>query len=218
MKKILPFAFAILSSASHAQIGPIQTTGEKYHRVGTHMLNYPRTDRYILLLTDGNEEARLNLGVGPTEAATSLAYLYETIFDEGKTFALQGRMYDVNDKKICVHDAYSLGGLCISESEIRSEFLTLIMEQGAEYGEMAISQGSRSIGSFMVMFEKYGIADCFYFGSDVSDRLSRRYNDFEQLSKDDVRILRDVITANYTSVTNALLGLTACDVILGEAK
>ena len=70
----------------------------------------------------------------------------------------------------------------------------------------------------MVMFKNYGIADGFYFGSDVSDRLSRKYNDFEQLSKEDVRILRDVITEKYTSVTNALLGLTACDVILDNTK
>ena len=44
------------------------------------------------------------------------------------------------------------------------------------------------------------------------------YNDFEQLTPEDVRILRDVIKENYTSVTNALLGMTACDVILGDVK
>ena len=217
MKKILLFS-ALLPVCIFAQIGPIQTTGEQYRSVGNHMQNFYRTNRYILLLTDGTEEVRLNLGVGPTEAATSLAHLYEAIFEEGKTFALQGRMYDVSDKKICVHDAYSLEGLCISEPEIRSEFLTLIIEQGAEYGEIAISQGSKSIGSFMVLFEKYGIADGFYFGFDVSGRLSRKYNDFERLTKEDVRILRDIIREKYSSVTNAILGITACDVILGETE
>lgn len=217
MKKTFLFA-ALLPAILFAQIGPIQTTGENYHRVGTHMLNYPRTNRYVLLLSDGTEEVRLNLGVGPTEAATSLSYLYETIFEEGKSFTLQGRVYDVRDNKICVHDTYALDGLCITEPEIRSEFLTLIMEQGAEYGEITITQGSKSIGSFVVLFHKYGIADGFYFGFDVSDSLSRRYNDFEQISLEDMRILRDLITENYTSVTHALFGITACDVVLGDEK
>ena len=217
MRKILLFA-AFLPAFLFAQIGPIQTNGEKYHRVGTHMINYPRTNRYVLLLADGTDEVRLNLGIGPTEAANSLAYLYEAVFNEGKSFPLQGRMYDVHDKKICVHDAYAMNGLCISEEEIRIEFLTLIMEQGAEYGDIIIVQGSKSIGSFLVSFEKYGISYGFYFGFDVSDRFSRSYNDFDPLIPEDVRILRDVITENYTSVTNSLLGMTACDVILGDAK
>lgn len=182
------------------------------------MLNYPRTNRYVLLLADGTEEVRINLGVGPTEAATSLANLHETVYEEGKSFTLQGRMYDVHDKKICVYDAYSLDGLCITDMELRKEFLTLIMEQGADYGEMVILFGSNSIGSFLVSFETYGVSDGFYFGFNVSDRFSRRYNYFDPLIQEDVRILRDVIMENYTSVTNAPLGMTACDVILGEAK
>ena len=217
MKKIL-LILAFLPSILLAQIAPIQTTGENYHRVGAHMLNYPRTNRYVLILADGTEEVRINLGVGPTEAATSLANLHETVYEDGKSFALQGRMYDVHDKKICVHDAYALDGLCITDMELRKEFLTLIMEQGADYGEMVVLQGSKSIGSFLVSFETYGISDGFYFGFDVSDRFSRSYNDFEPLTLEDVRILRDVIKENYTSVTNALLGMTACDVILGDEK
>lgn len=213
MKKIL-LLFVLLPFMCFGQIGPIQTNGEKYKRVGKYMLNYANTNRYVLLLQNSSDEVRINLGIGPTEAAKSLAYLYEVIFEEGKTFTLQGRMYDVNTQKICVHDAYAIDGICISESELKSEILTLIMEQGAEYGEMFITQGSASIGNYMVIFDTYGIVDAFYFGHDVSGSLSRIYNNFEKLSVDDVRILRDLIRDNYTSVTNALLGLTACDVIL----
>ena len=131
MRKILLFVFVILSATVRAQIGSIQTTGENYKRVGQFMQNYPRTNRYLLHLQDGIEEVNLNLGVGPTEAALSLAHLYEVIYEDGKTFTLQGRRYDVSDQKICVHDTYTTGSLCISESELKNEIITLIMEHGA---------------------------------------------------------------------------------------
>ena len=215
MKKILLFAICLLSAACYAQIGSIETTGEKYKRVGQFMLNYPATNRYLLLLKDGTEEVRLNLGVGPTEAAQSLAHLYEVIYDEGKTFTLQGRRYDVNDQKICVHDAYSFDGLCISGNEIKNEILTLI-DYGAEFGDLAITQGYTVNGTYMLIFETYGIVEGLIVGVNVSDRMSRKYNDFEKLSKDDVRVLRDAIRENYMSVKNGALAMMICDVILGE--
>ena len=187
-----------------------------FRSVGQHMLNYPRTNRYLLLLQDGTDEVRLNLGVGPTEAAQSLANLYDATYEDGKSFNLQGRQYDVRDKKVCVHDAYVRDGLCISANDIKSEIITLIMDYGAEFGELAISKGYDANGTFMLLFDTYGIVEGVMIGFDVSDRLSRRYNDFDKLSKDDIRILRDLIRENYTSVTNALVGMTVCDVILGE--
>lgn len=216
MKKILLFTFAILSVASYAQIGPIQTTGENYRRVGQYMLNYPRTNRYLLLLQDGTDEVRLNLGVGPTEAAQSLSNLHDATFEDGKSFTLQGRVYGIRDKKVCVHEAYVRDGLCISDAELKSEILTLIMDYGAEFGDLAISKGYATNGTFMLLFDSYGIVEGVMIGFDVSDRLSHQYNDFDKLSKDDIRILREIIRENYTSVTNALLGITVCDVILGE--
>ena len=217
MKKPLLFIITIiLSTICHAQIGPIQTTGENYRRVGQHMLNYPRTNRYLLLLQDGTDEVRLNLGVGPTEAAQSLANLYDASYEDGKSFTLQGRRYDINDKKVCVHDAYAIDGLCISDAELKSEILTLIMDYGAEFGELAITKGYSTNGTFMLCFETYGIVEGVLLGFDASERLYQQYNDFDKLSKDDVRVLRELIRENYTKVQNASTGIMVCDVILGE--
>ena len=215
MKKILLFTFCILSAVCHAQIGAIETTGEKYNRVGQFMLNYPRTNRYLLHLQDGIEEVNLNLGVGPNEAAMSLAHLYEVIYEDGKTFTLQGRRYDVNDQKVCVHDSYSLDGLCISGDEIKHEILVLI-DNGADFGELAITQGYTANGTYMLLFETYGVVEGIIVGVNVSERMSRKYNDFEKLDKEDVRVLRNAIRENYTSVTNGAIGMSICDVILGE--
>lgn len=220
MKKTLLF-LAMLPSVLFAQIGPIQITGKQYEHVGRHMIRYVATNQYEFIIKSNNQyedkTVRLSLGTGPTEAATSLSHLYAIFNDYGQSFNLQGYTFSIEDgKKICAQVAYTAGELCISKSELIDEMLTLIMDYGAEYGELAVSQGYAPTGDYLLSFDTYGFTEFVRINKDISARMSRTYNDFDELTKDDVRVLREAIRENYTSVTHALLGVTVCDVILGE--
>ena len=222
MKKILLF-LAILPSILFAQIGQIQTTGKQYENVGRHMIRYIATNQYELLMRSNNpyedKTVLLSLGTGPTEAATSLSHLYAIFNDYGQSFNLQGYSFSIEDrKKICAQVAYAAGELCISKSELTDEILTLIMDKGADYGELAVSQGYAPTGDYLLSFDTYGFTEFVRINKDISAQMSRTYNDFDELSKEDVQVLRKAIRENYTSVTHALLGLTVCGVILGEDK
>lgn len=220
MKKIL-FLLALLPCLLHAQIGQIQTTGKQYENVGRHMIRYVATNQYELLFVSDNpyedKFVRLTLGTGPTEAATSLSHLYAIFNDYGQSFNLQGYSFSIEDrKKICAQVAYAAGELCISKSELSDEMLTLIIDHGAECGEMAISQGYAPTGDYLISFDAYGFTEFVRIGKDISSRMSRTYNDFEELTIEDVRVLYDAIRENYTSVTHASLGVMICSEILGE--
>ena len=219
MKKIL-FLLALLPCLLHAQIGQIQTIGSKFEKIGRHMIRYVATNQYELLFVSDNpyedKFVRLTLGTGPTEAAYSLANLYSTFRGDGNSFDLQGNTFSIEGKKICANVAYATGELCISKSELSDEMLTLIIDHGAEYGHMAISQGYASTGDYLISFDTYGFTEFVRIGKDISSRMSRTYNDFEELTIEDVRVLYDAIRENYNSVTHASLGVMICSEILGE--
>lgn len=219
MKKILIFA-ALIPIYLSAQIDTIQTVGSQTESVGQFMIRDKSTNTYTLVIKStnpyDNDIVRLKLGAGANEAAKSLASLHDTFYSGSGSFTLQGVTFDIVDKKLCARVAYAAGDLCIAQSQLHDEILTLIMDQGADYGELAVVQGYTTAGDYLLSFDTYGITDFVRVGFDISSRMSHQYNDFDTLTTDDVRVLRDAIKENYTSVTHSLLGLTVCDVILRD--
>lgn len=221
MKKILLFA-ALLPAILFAQIGPIQPTGELTESAGHHLLRYKDSDRYELIMRSDNpyerQTVRLNIGTGPTEAALSLANMYATIRNTGQTFTLQGYTFRIGERIICVETDGATGDICISKNELQDDMLTLIMDMGADYGELSISQGYAPSGNYLLSFDTYNFTTYVSIGFDISGRMSRKYADFDTISLDDIRILREAIRDNYTSVTHAIIGITVCNVLLGESE
>jgi hypothetical protein len=221
MKKILLFV-SIMPSIIFAQIGSIQTEGKQFEHVGHYMVRYVATNQYELLIQSDNHYedkiVRLSLGSGPTEAVTSLSHLHETFYGIGQSFTLQGYTFGIDDKMLCAQVSSATGNFCISANELCDEMLTLIIDKGAEFGELSIVQGYTSTGDYLLSFDTYGFTDFVHIGKDISKRMSHTYNDFETISQNDVRVLRAIIEENYMSVTHASLGIIVCDVILGDYK
>ena len=192
-----------------AQIRTITPTGNQYERVGENMIHYKATNEYALVIDD---DVRLMLGTGPTSACNSLANMYAVIYNAGQTFTVQGHEFMVGDGTICLHG----GDWCITSEQLSKEMVTLIKEWGADFGELSIDIGYEPIGQYYLGFDTYGFVQPVTVGIDISSRMSRVYKLGEHLSPDDVRVLREAVAENYTSVQNGALAIMICDVILGE--
>ena len=208
MKNILLF-IAFLPLMAFAQIGTITPTGNQYERVGENMIHYKATNGYALVIDD---DVRLSLGEGPTAACNSLANMYAVIYNAGQTFTVQGHEFMVGDGTICLHgDEW-----CITSEQLSKEMVTLIMECGADFGELSIDIGYEPMGQYYLGFDTYGFVQPVTVGINISSRMSHAYQLGEHLSLEDVRILREAVAENYTSIKNGALAIMICDVILGE--
>ena len=208
MKNILLF-IAFLPFMVFAQIGTITPTGNQYERVGENMIHYKATNRYALVIDD---DVRLPLGEGPTAACNSLANMYAVIYNAGQTFTFYGHDFVIGNKTICLRD----GEWCITSEQLSKEMVTLIMEFGADFGELSIDIGYDPMGQYYLGFDTYGFVQPVTVGIDISSRMSHAYQLGEHLSLEDVRVLREAVSENYTSVQNGALAIMICDVILGE--
>ena len=208
MKKILLF-IALLPFIAFAQIGTITPTGNQYEPIGKNMIRYKATNEYELVI---NDDVRIPLGEGPTAACNSLANLHSVIYNEGQTFTLNGYDFVIGDKTICLQH----GEWCITSDQLSKEMVTLIMEWGADFGELSIDIGYGPIGQYYLGFDTYGFVQPVTVGIDISSRMSHVYQLGEHLSLEDVRVLREAVAENYTSIQNGALAIMICDVILGE--
>jgi hypothetical protein len=208
MRKILLF-IAILPMMAYAQIGNITPTGNQYERVSENIIHYKATNGYALVIDD---DMRLPLGEGPTAACNSLANMYTVIYNAGQTFTLYGHDFVIGDKTICLQH----GEWCINSEQLSKDMVTLIIEWGADFGELSIDIGYEPIGQYYLGFDTYGFVQPVTVGIDISSRMSHAYQLGEHLSLEDVRILREAVAENYTSVQNGALAIMICDVILGN--
>ena len=212
MKRVL-LLFCLIPCFVFSQIASISTTGKQSEHVGKFLIHYLATDSYDLTLHSEYDpiDVRVSLGVGPTEAARSLANLHEVIYNEGQTFVLQGENFEIGHNEIC-----ATNGACISSKQLRTEIEMLITDYGADFGDLSIILADAKTGSYMISFDIYGFLDIVRVGVDISARMSRDYKENETISISDVRILRDAIVENYMSVYNNSLAHMICNVIIGE--
>lgn len=104
MKKILLFAFAILSSFCYAQIGPIQATKPVRESIAANLYLDTRDSSLYFYIFSTNEFERENvkitLGNSYKEAIESLTNLL-TIYDqEGMEFDMQNHSFVVQKDRI----------------------------------------------------------------------------------------------------------------------
>ena len=208
MKKILLF-LSMIPLLSSAQIESITPTGKQYEFIGECMIRYKYTNEYALVIEDN---AQVSLGEGPTAAANSLANLHSVIYNEGQKFAIQGIDFVIRNQQICLQN----GNRCITSELLCKLMVTLITEYGADFGDLSINIGYEPLGNFYLGFDTYGFVELVSIGLNISDRLSHKYKMSEPLTPADVRVLRDAVSENYTSVQNGALAIMICDVILGE--
>ena len=192
-----------------AQIGTITPTGNQYEPISKNMIRYKATNEYALVIDD---DARIPLGEGPTAACNSLANIHAVIYNAGQTFTVQGHEFMVGDRTICLHGV----DWCITSEQLSKEMVTLIMEWGADFGELSIEIGYEPMGQYYLGFDTYGFVQPITIGIDISSRMSHAYQLGEHLSIEDVRVLREAVAENYTSIKNGALAIMICDVILGD--
>ena len=192
-----------------AQIGTITPTGNQYEPISKNMIRYKATNEYALVIDD---DARIPLGEGPTAACNSLANIHAVIYNAGQTFTVQGHEFMVGDRTICLHGV----DWCITSEQLSKEMVTLIMEWGADFGELSIEIGYEPMGQYYHGFDTYGFVQPITIGIDISSRMSHAYQLGEHLSIEDVRVLREAVAENYTSIKNGALAIMICDVILGD--
>ena len=224
MKKILLF-LCFLPMIAVAQIEPITATQKNYSVIGKDIIFHHYPAYYELQVVSDNpaEDKAICIKLGTTieVAARSLGNILVAMSDNNDHFDLQGYTFDVKRQSICARKSGWLsdasGDYCITYSKVEEDIMRLIFEYGADYGDVTIEVLSEEYGDYMMYFHDYNAAEHVSFCKDVSSRLTRKYDYFDDpLSKEDIKRLQDIATDNYLSVKNAAHFLMICDYLLGK--
>ena len=224
MKKILLF-LCFLPMIAVAQIEQITATQKNYSVIGKDIIfhHYPAYYELQVVSDNPSEDKAICIKLGTTieVAARSLGNILVAMSDRNDEFDLQGYKFDVKNQSICARKSGwlldAIGNYCLTYTQVSDDIMRLIFEYGADYGNVTIEVMSEEYGDYMMYFHNYDAAEVVSFGKNISSRLSRHYDSFDDpISKEDIRLLRDIATDNYLSVKNAAHFLMICDHILDD--
>ena len=208
MKKTLLF-LSILPSILFAHIGQIQTHEKPYEFVvGSKIYRKVATDAYYLRIDSDNEfedkTATLDLGIGPSQALTSLSNLY-ALYDQGESdFNLQGYRFGVRGGYIFAYKSgpleYAAGDYILRRNTHAYIMREFIRKTELPIGDMHVSYADNA--TVYVHYDTYGFRDVVNFYN-MTLPWSREYSRGDTISDDDLRILLKAIQTpnNYRSKT-----------------
>ena len=232
MKKILLFAFTILSAACYAQIGPIQTEEKPLEFIsGSRLYRLKAADEYILQIISSNEfentAVKLSLGHGAEEAMSSLRSLYDIYAATNQQFKLQGYTFQVQGNAIY---ALHVGPLEYTAGDyvLYKRYFTEVMYDLMTKKELPIDTVSvvyYGPTAVFIRYPSYGFERIVNL-TNVTIPYTQTYNKGDVVLPEDLEVLKNVAKnpdayrsksaqrASYVYDKNELI--RACDIILNK--
>lgn len=232
MKKILLFALAILSAATYAQIGPIQTEEKPIEFIsGYHLYRIKAADEYILQIISSNEfedtAVKLSLGHGADEAMASLRSVFDIFGASDRQFRLQGYTFQVQNSSIYgIHVGkleYTAGDYTLYKRSVSEAMYNLMTKKDMPIDTVSVIYYAPS--AVFVRYPAYGFERVVNL-TNVTIPYSRAYTNGDAIDAVDLELLKNVATnpdayrskgaQRASSVYDKTELIRACDIILNK--
>ena len=232
MKKILLFAFALLSVASYAQIGPIQTEEKPIEFISnSYLYRIKAADEYILQIISSNEfedtAVKLSLGHGADESMASLHSVFDIFGESDKQFRLQGYTFQVQNNAIYgIHVGkleYTAGDYVLYKKSVAEAMYNLMKKKDMPIDTVSIIYYAPS--AVFVRYPAYGFERVVNL-TNVTIPYSHEYANGDAIDAVDLELLKSVATnpdvyrskgaqrSSYVYDRDELI--RACDIILNK--